>query len=214
MLLVTFIYILPLGQEPFPHTVGKGLRLTLLGAILPGATGFYIFYFRLVPRLLARRNIKLFIIRAILISIITGLGFSLLATAALSHLDVGYPVTQYKVMQETTPWFLLWMFLGCSFITGFNGIASTILRGFVSWYLNIRVKENLERETLKAQLELFKAQLQPHFLFNTLNNIDALILEDPQLASRYLLHPPTRRVVLVLIWFVNDWSYFIKAGTS
>jgi LytS/YehU family sensor histidine kinase len=35
-------------------------------------------------------------------------------------------------------------------------------------------------------LLLIKAQLNPHFLFNTINNIDVLILKDPEKASLYL----------------------------
>jgi hypothetical protein len=186
-LLVFFLYALPLRKEPLPATVVEGLRITFTGAMLPAVTGFYLFYFQLVPRLLAKRNIKLFIKRGILVSMLTGLIFSLWATAVLHDWKPGYPVAQYKVMQETAPWLFFWMFLGFSFIIGMNGIVSTLLRGFVSWYLNIRVKENLERETMKAQLELLRAQLHPHFLFNTLNNIDALIMENPQVASQYLV---------------------------
>jgi LytS/YehU family sensor histidine kinase len=33
---------------------------------------------------------------------------------------------------------------------------------------------------------LVKSQLDPHFLFNTINNIDALLLKDPEVASEYL----------------------------
>ena len=35
-------------------------------------------------------------------------------------------------------------------------------------------------------MALVKAQLDPHFLFNTLNNIDVLLLDDPVVASTYL----------------------------
>lgn len=44
----------------------------------------------------------------------------------------------------------------------------------------------LEKEKLATQLELLKSQINPHFLFNTLNNIDVLIQEDPARASQYL----------------------------
>ncbi len=48
--------------------------------------------------------------------------------------------------------------------------------------LKLRFKEQLEKEQLakenvKAELALLKAQLHPHFLFNTLNNIYYLALE-------------------------------------
>ena len=48
------------------------------------------------------------------------------------------------------------------------------------------VKTELEKEKLFAQLELLKAKIDPHFLFNSLNNIDVLIQENPKTASEYL----------------------------
>ena len=36
------------------------------------------------------------------------------------------------------------------------------------------------------ELALVKSQLDPHFLFNTINNIDVLITKDPEEASNYL----------------------------
>ena len=45
-------------------------------------------------------------------------------------------------------------------------------------------KEQLERTALEAHLEAMQAQIEPHFLFNTLASIDQLILTDPPRASR------------------------------
>jgi LytS/YehU family sensor histidine kinase len=45
-------------------------------------------------------------------------------------------------------------------------------------------KEQLERAALEAHLEALQAQIEPHFLFNTLASIDQLILTDPPRASR------------------------------
>ena len=42
----------------------------------------------------------------------------------------------------------------------------------------------LQSELRASQLELLKSQLQPHFLFNTMNAVNALIYEDPRAADR------------------------------
>jgi signal transduction histidine kinase len=44
--------------------------------------------------------------------------------------------------------------------------------------------EQLERTVLEARMEALQAQIEPHFLFNTLASIDQLILTDPPRASR------------------------------
>lgn len=45
----------------------------------------------------------------------------------------------------------------------------------------------LETQLAQAQLDALKMQLQPHFLFNTLNTISVLMQEDVQAANRMLL---------------------------
>ncbi len=44
--------------------------------------------------------------------------------------------------------------------------------------------EQLERAVLEARMEALQAQIEPHFLFNTLGSIDQLIQADPPRASR------------------------------
>ncbi len=46
--------------------------------------------------------------------------------------------------------------------------------------------EKLEKDTYKAQLELFRNQVNPHFLFNNLNTLASLIYKDQALASQFL----------------------------
>ncbi len=71
-------------------------------------------------------------------------------------------------------------------------VAGTIT---ISWlyYKNFELKAELERQkevqSALADAELYKLrqQLQPHFLFNSLNSITALIGVDPDLASKMIL---------------------------
>src|SRR5215831_15253277 len=44
--------------------------------------------------------------------------------------------------------------------------------------------EQLERTALEARMQALQAQIEPHFLFNTLGSIDQLIQTDPSRASR------------------------------
>lgn len=46
------------------------------------------------------------------------------------------------------------------------------------WIINLRLIEKLEAEKTAAELAHLKAQVDPHFLFNTLNSLYALALEE------------------------------------
>lgn len=58
------------------------------------------------------------------------------------------------------------------------------------WYARARAREvetaRLEQELTRATLERLEAQLEPHFLFNTLNVISSLMYSDPERADRML----------------------------
>ena len=47
-------------------------------------------------------------------------------------------------------------------------------------------RHQLEKNVLEARLQLMQAQVEPHFLFNTLANVQHLVETDPQGASRVL----------------------------
>jgi two-component system LytT family sensor kinase len=49
-----------------------------------------------------------------------------------------------------------------------------------------RKSQQREQELVKAQLEMLKGQLQPHFLFNTLNSISWLMREDVEAADNMM----------------------------
>ncbi len=63
----------------------------------------------------------------------------------------------------------------------------SLVRGFENWFADIRLKAELETSNLKNELELLKSQINPHFLFNALNNIDSLIRTEPEKASDTLI---------------------------
>lgn len=76
------------------------------------------------------------------------------------------------------------------------------------WIVNERIKARLESEKIAMELAFLKAQVDPHFLFNTLNNLYALALEEkaPRTANtitqlgtlmRYSLHDSQADRILI-----------------
>jgi len=57
---------------------------------------------------------------------------------------------------------------------------------FGEWKKNIQKTEALARENIQSQLAALKNQIDPHFLFNSLNTLAALIDEENEPAQKYL----------------------------
>ena len=72
----------------------------------------------------------------------------------------------------------------------FGFLALTIAAGFgVTAYFFTRERLAMsERLAAEARLKLLTAQIEPHFLFNTLANLQALIATDPARAQTMLAH--------------------------
>jgi len=57
---------------------------------------------------------------------------------------------------------------------------------FEKWREVVDEAEQLKKENLQSQLEGLKGQVNPHFLFNSLNSLSSLISEDPDKAEKFL----------------------------
>ncbi len=83
-------------------------------------------------------------------------------------------------------------------------------------------KEQLERARAEAELEALKNQIDPHFIFNSLNALSHLIEKEPAKAKRfndnladvyrYILQNKARELVLLHeeILFLTDYFYLLK----
>ncbi len=75
------------------------------------------------------------------------------------------------------------LFLGNIMVT----MLSTILRVITDWWRYQREKQTLQTQTIQSELRFLKSQINPHFLFNTLNNLYALTLKKSDKAPEIVL---------------------------
>ncbi len=75
------------------------------------------------------------------------------------------------------------LFIGAIVITLF----STLLKVFTDWWRYQREKQQLVTQTMQSELRFLKSQINPHFLFNTLNNLYALTLKKSDKAPEIVL---------------------------
>ncbi|MVM28550.1 hypothetical protein GO755_00800 [Spirosoma sp. HMF4905] len=60
------------------------------------------------------------------------------------------------------------------------------LYSLTKWRENMLEKEQLKKANLQSQYESLKNQVNPHFLFNTLNSLSSLIDDEPQQAEKFV----------------------------
>ena len=81
--------------------------------------------------------------------------------------------------------------------------------------LNLELKESLQKESekaTKAQMNMLKLQLDPHFMFNSLNTLVGLIDEDPQKAEDFTLE--LSRIYKYIVANLDRDTISLKAGMA
>lgn len=86
------------------------------------------------------------------------------------------PFGQILLTSFTNNFFLYWMLLGVAHAVHYARAARR----------RERMTQLLQTELVRTQLNALKAQLHPHFLFNTLNTVISLVHTDPMAAERMI----------------------------
>ncbi len=184
-----FFLISTFNSYIIPNSIpGKVIVALSIPHLLQGIIIFYIFYLLLIPKFLAKQKVRQFIFIGIAIcalATVIALSLQLLLFQILPFLNVALtsPPEQGIVPYLGTYGVTIFISIVMALL---NGVAATLIKGFVTWYGDIHLKELLAKQNLQTELALVKAQINPHFLFNTLNNIDILISRNPEVASSYL----------------------------
>jgi two-component system LytT family sensor kinase len=131
---------------------------------------FYAFYF-FFYRLIEKQQYVNYFIWSVIVSVSLSVAMSLLFYT-LMKISFGYTLMEFLPQIVGT------------FIIGQTG---SLLKGFISWFEDTQNKQKIEKLLLQNELDILNAQLNPHFLFNTLNNIDSLIHSNPGKASELLI---------------------------
>ncbi|MEM8567476.1 MAG: histidine kinase [Bacteroidota bacterium] len=66
-------------------------------------------------------------------------------------------------------------------------VLATLIKFFKHWYKYQQATQRLVEDKLSAELKFLRAQIHPHFLFNTLNNLYALTLKKSETAPEVVL---------------------------
>ena len=133
------------------------------------ATCLYVFYshFYLLTLYAGKRKRRAYWIRLAGIALTGPLPLLIIH---YGHLHFGY----YSIHLATTV--VIFLFLGW------------VARVTQNLFINTVKKEQLEKGAVEAELYYLKSQINPHFLFNTLNNIHTLVYKQAPQAPEAVLH--------------------------
>lgn len=134
----------------------------------------YINLYYLIPRYLSQKNVAWYLSLLVLIALV----ITPIKALCLYLLYNNAPNIQSFLIENQSSIFLSTFFLG--------GV-STIYQIMNDWVRHQRERQELENRNLKSELNFLKSQINPHFLFNTLNNLYALTLKKSDKAPETVL---------------------------
>jgi two-component system, LytTR family, sensor kinase len=193
--LVLYYTMLSSGHEN-NAAAGHGWSFTVGNELIGLIFYMILVYFNLlylIPSYLAKRAFLYFGLVIVICAMMTPLEVLVLYIKYMK-----YPEARDGLIQNQQG-----VFMGNIFVT----LLSTVLRVIMDWWRYQNEKQQLVTRTMQSELRFLKSQINPHFLFNTLNNLYALTLKKSDKAPdivlklseimRYMLYECNERRVLL-----------------
>ena len=157
------------------------MNTTLMTLILMGLAYGVLYYF--LPRYISRTKnfIGTTILLLLFVSFLAVINYIFLILIFSISTRLGY-FNQMPKMSFIIPVWARLILFNYPTVVGF-ALAIKILK---NWYLKQKETAQVGREIINGELQLLKAQVHPHFLFNTLNNIYSFIINDSNDATEAL----------------------------
>lgn len=166
--------------------------------LVVAAITVYTFNYYLIPRFLLRKKLGLFLLYAF-IALLLFVYLQLLMTVFLL----------LKLLFEQSRLFpqmidVLMLFVNLFFVV----FVAISVKFYKRWTEKEQRAQTVQKEKVQAELELLKTQINPHFLFNTLNSIYALALKKSEQTPETVLR--LSDILDYILYRVNDQLVPIK----
>lgn len=166
--LFVLIISLFIGQPSSSFIEALAIQITSL-LFIAGIVYFNLYY--LIPNFLTKNKFltysALFVLACIIITPLRALALFLL----------------FNILDTPWPQMLFLSFISIFLIAS----VSTVVKIINDWLKHTRERQELQRKTLQSELRFLKSQVNPHFLFNTLNNLYALTLKKDDRAPEIVI---------------------------
>ncbi|MBK8278990.1 MAG: sensor histidine kinase [Saprospiraceae bacterium] len=169
--IVFLVLLILLDKNPYSlglSVLYNGSRLMLYGVLI------YINLNYLIPKYLNTNKLTIYFAGLLILALVA----TPLGTLVQYLLLVQYPQLQSHIQVQQGPLFLISMvFL----------IFSTSGKIIVDWFKQQQTMRDLETQNMQSELKFLKAQINPHFLFNTLNSLYALTIKKSDQAPEIVI---------------------------
>jgi two-component system, LytTR family, sensor kinase len=178
-----FIWLFAVFANFTTYTVNEGTTtpqlVTYILAFLYLMVVFYLFYLVLVPFFLNRKKIaEFFGFTFLLVLIMPFFGYTILFLSRAL-----FEGTFHNFYRD----YSLKMHMSAFYPVLIAAVFGSFFRAIINWFKTMNQNAELDKQKLAVELDLLKSKLNPHFLFNTLNNIDSLIHKNSEEASAALI---------------------------
>ncbi|MCH7399636.1 histidine kinase [Belliella sp. DSM 107340] len=205
-------------ERPIEYWVKQAINFSMLLSI------FYLNYFYFIPKVLFKNKIPLFL----LINLIAGLVYvvALIAYDDYTNLqelmhkafrpDIAYVPRPRNYYWDISQLLIFLMAVGIS----------TSIASVQKWQADEKLRLEQNQQQINSELNYLKAQINPHFFFNTLNNIYSLTNIDVEKAKtallklsrmmRYVLYETEKTHTLLTkeLDFIRDFIELMKLRIS
>ncbi len=132
---------------------------------------FYLNYLFFIPVYLNKKRYSMYALAIVLTIALYGIG----------KYGIGLLFKEDVLMHMKGVMIGFWSYFISTFFTSLLFVFLSVVLKFSSdWFLNERIQRDLENQRLSAELAFLKSQINPHFLFNSLNSIYSLAYQQSE----------------------------------
>jgi Histidine kinase len=160
-----------------PDEVIKGIENSTVAVYFLSLTLLYVNLLLLIPGLLLKNKYVLYFFSCILLAFINFVAEYFISRFFLESVSKYTTVVEFSLKGFIDSSFIPLIFLG----------ATAGHQVFKKWIVDTRLLTEMREAKIQEELTNLKNQINPHFLFNTLNNLNTLISTDAAKASAVVL---------------------------
>lgn len=171
LILIYFGFAVPIGLLDWDYDNWTHALLERMTFVLLNVTTLYVVVFVLIAKFLPNR--QLLLLFAVLLPFLILMGI----------ISMQLHCSMYECHGNSFSFNYIYM--GTMARIDEIGLLATFIAGKKLYEAQVRFYK-IEKEKKQSELQSLKAQIDPHFLFNNLNTVDALIDSNPQNAKQYI----------------------------